>query len=1602
MSFDSITNRGEFFSNHYLDAVIGGDLSDVRSKWDELESKELPTGRSRIKGFPAAFFAARAGASEASPNNRAAALNHLNDLVLEALGFPPQRTVWELKRNTEHLISVPIASHIETGTGLLLVAIEAGLADSADDLFDFDDRHSHDTNKQPGELLEALMRQAENRAVRGAADAVGEIFSTDDPPRYVLVLGGRIVLLAERAKWAEGRYLALDLDAALERNDSKARGELETIAALFTADTIVPGTLDDAAGQSVLDDLVDKSHKHAVGVSKDLRTGIRESIEILANEVIHQLDAKEFSRKQKLFSRTDVDAKDLTKQTLRYLYRLLVLLYAESRPELGILPVDDEAYLEGYSLDRLRELCLVELTDDKAREGRHLHDSLQLLFRLVNDGNHADGAQQQLDLTQLANLDDVEQRSTEDYLQFPGLDAALFDPDSTELINRVVIRNEALQRILQKLMLAKGKKRNDAAGFISYAQLGINQLGAVYEGLMAYSGFFADRDLYEVAKKGDPEDGTWMLPTDKADEYPDDVFVTRTNEITGHDERVLHPTGSFVFRLSGRDRQRSASFYTPEVLTRCVVKHALAELLGMDDYAPENGSSGIVNAVDMLDLTICEPALGSGAFANEAINQLAAEYLRRRQAELGETLDADRVQRELQKVKAHFALHQTYGVDLNGTAIELAEVSLWLNCMYPGLKAPWFGLQLRAGNSLIGCRRATWTVSQLGDKPWAQTKKDKLLPPKDRKLNEPLQLEGDQAEIHHFLMPGHGWAAVADRKEAKELRPDEVKALKDWRKTILAAPKKGDADRLAQLSAGVEAMWAAAAEQIAWIQKRLRRTIDVYGWESDEPASFNISRDDAHKLLTDPDSPLGRLRTLMDAWVGLWFWPVDTGEKPPTWGQWLQVAEELIRPDERHGLTGQLDLFEDLAALIEAEAKRQQGQVSVAELRNQHAWLAVAADAAKREGAWHWDLEFAPVFERGGFDLQVGNPPWVKLAWQDDLVLAEVDAWWGVTTKAGATQRLDRRAMVLSQPESLAGYLTEAASAEGTVQLLGSSALRPVLSGAQTNLYTAFLDTVWVHQGANGVVGLLHPEGHFTEPKATALRAAAYRRLRLHFHFFNDLQLFEGVGTTKEFGVHIYGPGRSRISFRQVSQLLHPSTGSLSLEHDGLGDEPALQHVGGGWDLRPHRSRVVAIDEGVLFEWAQLFDPHGTPFAEARLLKPVGIEDLKAISVLARQPARVGDGHCHWTRGHEEDKAKADGTMAWETSTAQDLDDLILQTPHFAIATPFNKEPNPGCSSHQDYSLLDIESLPDRFVPRSNYQRICEVNTYELAVGSWNGRPVSSYWRLVWGRRTDIGTERTLQSMLLCPGPLHVDLILGMAAESDELTALTAGLWSTLPIDYQIRMLGKDVRFDTAQRLPLPDPQHFGAELLLRTLRLNCLTADYAPLWEKLFDPAWEEDAWVDPAMNRIGLNDIGPEWTMGTPLRRDEDRRRALVELDALAALMLGLSAEQLCAMYRTQFAVLRKYEYKMVFDAEGRKICAHHQSAGFRQSQLQDQAKAGDLPKEWSNLWKLYEQYEEDPDSVDWLGLYTAPFRRADREAEMTQAYNEFQRRLDAGELG
>src|SRR5699024_3980125 len=107
--------------------------------------------------------------------------------------------------------------------------------------------------------------------------------------------------------------------------------------------------------------------------------------------------------------------------------------------------------------------------------------------------------------------------------------------------------------------------------------------------------------------------------------------------------------------------------------------------------------------------------------------------------------------------------------------------------------------------------------------------------------------------------------------------------------------------------------------------------------------------------------------------------------------------------------------------------------------------------------------------------------------------------------------------------------------------------------------------------------------------------------------------------------------------------------------------------------------RIVTIDREVLGDWARLFDEPGTPPEHARLLRPVTNQDLAALSVLSEQPVRLADHDYHWTGGWHERGAKDDGYIEWETKIPDSWDDVILQGPHFTVATPFAKQPNENC-----------------------------------------------------------------------------------------------------------------------------------------------------------------------------------------------------------------------------------------------------------------------------------------------------------------------------------
>ncbi|MEU0750075.1 hypothetical protein ABZ476_27145 [Streptomyces albogriseolus] len=222
----------------------------------------------------------------------------------------------------------------------------------------------------------------------------------------------------------------------------------------------------------------------------------------------------------------------------------------------------------------------------------------------------------------------------------------------------------------------------------------------------------------------------------------------------------------------------------------------------------------------------------------------------------------------------------------------------------------------------------------------------------------------------------------------------------------------------------------------------------------------------------------------------------------------------------------------------------------------------------------------------------------------------------------------------------------------------------------------------------------------------------------------------------------------------------------------------------------------------------------------------------------------------------------------------------------------------------------------------------------------------------------------------------------------DQLTALNAGFWAALPLDYLLRITGRsDLQVVEARKMPAPDPRHpLAPPLLLRTLRLNCLTSHYAPLWEELFSPQWAgyED-WANPDWPYLKpfAADLKPIWEYATPLRTEHERRAAHVELDALVAVWLGITADQLVAIFKSRYPQLYAYESVTYFDANGRKIAGDFNTYGH-----------GQTKQDYLDLLA----HLEDPERVPPPAGYQAPFYKADREAEMRAAHAHFQARLDA----
>ncbi|MBL3601403.1 MAG: class I SAM-dependent DNA methyltransferase [gamma proteobacterium endosymbiont of Lamellibrachia anaximandri] len=1665
-TYIGINNENEFYSHHYLSEVFRGDIKATLDAWSTAEEEggeKSPV--SQLKGIYRDYFAATERLRrERSPRVRIDLQREIFWQLTVVLGYPWQPQNLQLEEGSE----IPVLAAVDHGGApeLLLIGAYDPEQEGADPLSLSPDKAQFHGEVPPDP---DILKESWNDIISK------RIYAQAHPPRWVLLLSDKQLLLIDRLKWNRNRLLRFEWDEILGRRDDAT---LKAAAVLLHRDSLLPP--EGKGGQSLLDSLDENAHKHAFAVSEDLKYALRQSIELLGNEAAQYLIEH---TKTGYTGKNAIDADQLSRECLRYMYRLLFLFYIEARPDLGYVPLQSEAYRQGYSLESLRDLELVRLESEESRNGYYLHHSIQRLFDLIHQGySGVQDHQASLSVESIHHSFHIE-----------PLDSHLFDPQYTAQLNRVQFRNETLQQVIRKMSLTRPGKGRKRRGRVSYSQLGINQLGAVYEALLSYRGFFAQTDLYEVKKAGtephELETG-YFVSADALENYTEEERVYDKAELSslpaqtklmprgykdeqGHNKLRLFKKGTFIYRLAGRDRQKSASYYTPEVLTKSLVKYALKELLQEK------------TADEILQLTICEPAMGSAAFLNEAVNQLSEAYLERKQAELNQRIPHDDYATILQQVKMYIADRNTYGVDLNPVAVELAEVSLWLNAIHQGRQVPWFGYQLFNGNSLVGARRQVYETHLLGKQKKGEAWYDQA----------PIRIQAVGAapsprkstQVYHFLLPDPGMANYKD-KTAKALEPERFKKITDWRKQFSKPLDSEQIKVLLSLSEKIDQLWAEHTQQLEADRVRTEDALQVWpdvgatpSRRSDASYSNLFRGEGAAPTASQPGvsfttttqkdqiratgifnlnaktaSAYRRLKMVMDYWCALWFWPIEQSNLLPDRDTFLMEIGLLIHgnildtqppqqnlnlssvgaaPSRRSdapdsslfrgegaaptvpGNQAQMDLGTDDNQIQFTDNK---GQLHIERLFEHFPRLKLVHELAEQHRFFHWELAFADIFaSRGGFDLILGNPPWLKVEWQEGGVLGDWHPLFNLRKFSAKRLTDERQAAFDRYPELKAAWFGEYEQQEATQNFLNASQNYPLLKGVQTNLYKCFLPQAWMIGAARGVSGFLHPEGIYDDPKGGKFRGSVYPRLRGHFQFQNELNLFAEVDHHAKFSINVFG-APNNITFDHLANLFAPATINTSYAHDGTDPVPGIKNDQGKWNTTGHAQRIIRVDEEALTTFAQLYDEAGTPPKQARLPALHTQQLLSVLEKFAAQPRRLGDlkGEYLSLEMWHETNAQKDGTIRRDTRFPEHAGQWVLSGPHFFVGTPFYKTPRAECTQNSHYDILDLETLPDDYLPRSNYVPACSEEEYRQRTPRvpWGERKrVTEFYRVAFRAMLPPANERTLFSTLIPKGVSHTNGCRSYAFSGNNTETLIAfsGQTISLPFDFIIKSSG---RTNLHQMLDDYALLNGNVPLSIRVLILQSITTSYADLWQSCYRPEFNQQHWAksDPRLPDSFFKNLTPQWQRNNALRSDYARRQALVEIDVLAAIALGLTLEEMITLYRVQFPVMRQYEADTWYDANGRIIFTASKGlvgVGLpRKANKKDapcrlvhpDGRSEQLPLGWENVRELPAGTRIIRTILDDTQpggprereiTYTAPFDRCDRETDYRAVWPVFE---------
>jgi hypothetical protein len=1360
-------------------------------------------------------------------------------------------------------------------------------------------------------------------------------------PKYILLLAGNVAFLLEQEKWFRGSYLKIDLEELFsEATANRNANYYALFYFLLGKETLTP-----ESNLVLLDQLDEESHKSAYEVTRDLKEGIIYAVEALANEALFY---------QKIIQKEEFDETDekfeheMKDDCLTIIYRLLFIFYAESRQDLDILPISDPIYGKGYSLEMLRDLEQVPLYSETSLNGYFFHESLNQLFQLLSSGYR--------------EKENGQNKSFKVRL----IDSPLFDNRKLHHLHKVKFRNKVWQDIICRLSLSK-QQRNRSRGRISYANLGINQLGSAYESLLAYRGFYAEQDYIEVHETDKPEDGTYLIPRIRRDDFQE-------NEVLKNDDGfdVVLKKGSFVYRLSGRDRQKSASYYTPEVLTQCVVKYTLKPLL-------ERLDNKEIKATELLELKLLEPAMGASAFQNEMINQLAEVYLNYRQNELSRKIAPDHYKEELQKVKAFIATNNTYGVDLNPTAIELGKLSLWLNVIHHEMETPFFSNRLAVGNAVVGTWLNVYKEKDLLEEfeviKDSTGRDQKVLIKKEWWNSAPRKLEfkpnseylkikhGRKSdEIYHFLLFDKNMVPSAGISLLKESNESASKHISNFKKEWCKPLRKAELEQVKNISNKIDDLLTEYYRFQRTINIQTAGKQNIFGaYRSSEPVQMTIRNYDEKEKLADQrnrhDAPYFKLKMVMDYWCSLWFWDMRQASDLPKRQQYWNDIEKILQMDVEQKYAdyqivkrGQQKLFETESQteirFINEQKLEYIGQDMVSTIiqytdseelfSEDKKRLLLIQEYNKQYHFFHPQLEFLEVFwERGGFDLVTGNPPWLKIQFEEKGIISEKFPEVAIRNLSAPKVR-NMQNQFLDDKWMKELYLEDVLGTECTSVFMNAYQNYPLLAGQQTNLYKCILENGLNLIGKNGFMGLLHPEGVYDDPNGQPLRIELYPRLRYHFQFQNAFNLFAEVAHREKYGIQVYAGIKDAISFYSINNLFHPSTIDGCFIHDGKGICGGIKIKsdsanGFSWNTKPHKDRIVHFTTESLHVLSKTFENNDC----AESAKLVSIHSTSIISILKKLSdfessikmftSKISEG---W---HETNDVNLGIIKRSTLFPIIENNEMVFSGPHFFVSNPLYKSPKEVCIEKAHYDIIDHTLIAEDFIARTNYipnQRINQfhdlIKGFKTEKKDEDGNDVFdnwiNYYKIGFRKMLSQAGERTLTSAILPPQTSHIHGVISIIFKEIKHLVETQALCSSIILDFFIKTVGAANLSDSRiNAFPLGIAEKFKTQLFNRTLQLNCVSKYYADLWEEFYNTLFNVDQWSKPDLRLKPFTKLTKKWQWDIPLRNMFERRQALVEIDVITAMSLSLTLDELILIYNVQFPVLQQNEDDTWYDQKG-----------------------------------------------------------------------------------